>query len=137
MGLVLSDGKNSGKLVSLECAVPAGMWYTREQYAALRLTGISPTATKASKDKHFIKVSNQILEGWNTWIYFLQTNKGSPWKKFSNVFLQADISSDSSGRTFAGVVDFPQEETRITSGDFEDEMLKQSKRRFCSQSLKC
>ena len=25
-----------GKLVSLECAVPAGMWYTREQYSALR-----------------------------------------------------------------------------------------------------
>ena len=25
-----------GKLVSLESAVPAGMWYTREQYAALR-----------------------------------------------------------------------------------------------------
>ena len=29
-----------GKLVSLKCAVPAGMWYTREQYSALRLTGL-------------------------------------------------------------------------------------------------
>ena len=36
-----------GKLVSFECAVPAGMWYTREQYSALRLSGIPPTATKA------------------------------------------------------------------------------------------
>ena len=29
-----------GKLVSLECAVPAGMWYTREQYSAMRLSGL-------------------------------------------------------------------------------------------------
>ena len=114
-----------GKLVSLECAVPAGMWYTREQYSALRLSGMLPSATKAAKERKFIKVSNQILEEWNTWIYFLQTNKGSPWKKFSNIFLQADISSDSSGRTFAGVVDFPQEDTRITAGDFEGFMLQQ------------
>ena len=114
-----------GKLVSLECAVPAGMWYTREQYSALRLSGVPPTATKATKDRKFIKVSDQMLEEWNAWIYFLQINKGSPWKKFSNVFLQADISSDSSGRTFAGVVDFPLEDTRITAGDFEDDMLEQ------------
>jgi hypothetical protein len=114
-----------GKLVSLECAVPAGMWYTREQYSALRLSGIPPTATKAAKERKFIKVSSQMLEEWNAWIYFLQINKGSPWKKFSNIFLQADISSDSSGRTFAGVVDFPLEDTRITAGDFENDMLDQ------------
>jgi len=35
-----------GKLVSLECAVPAGMWYTREQYSAPREAGISPEAKK-------------------------------------------------------------------------------------------
>jgi len=29
-----------GKLVSLECAVPAGMWYTNEQYAAMRAAGV-------------------------------------------------------------------------------------------------
>ena len=81
-----------GKLVSLECAVPAGMWYTREQYSALRLSGVPPTATKAAKERKFIKVSSQMLEEWNAWIYFLQINKGSPWKKFSNIFLQADIS---------------------------------------------
>ena len=56
---------------------------------------------------------------------FPTDNKGSPWKKFSNIFLQADISSDSSGRTFAGVVDFPQEDTKVTAGDFEDSMLDQ------------
>ena len=30
-----------GKLVSLECAVPAGMWYTCFQYAAIRESGVS------------------------------------------------------------------------------------------------
>ena len=30
--------KMVGKLVSLESAVPAGMWYTREQYSAMRLS---------------------------------------------------------------------------------------------------
>ena len=36
-----------GKLVSLECAVPAGMWYTREQYAALKLS--VPSSSKVRK----------------------------------------------------------------------------------------
>ena len=36
-----------GKLVSLECAVPAGMWYTREQYSALRKSGVSPDSRKS------------------------------------------------------------------------------------------
>ena len=35
-----------GKLVSLECAVPAGMWYTREQYSALRLSVLSSSSFK-------------------------------------------------------------------------------------------
>jgi len=30
-----------GKLVSLECAVPAGMRYVREQYSALTKSGIA------------------------------------------------------------------------------------------------
>ena len=38
--------KMGGKLVSLECAVPAGMWYTREQYSALRLCGVSSLNSK-------------------------------------------------------------------------------------------
>jgi len=35
-----------GKLGSLECAVPAGMWYTRHQYAAMQLSGLKPDARK-------------------------------------------------------------------------------------------
>jgi len=41
-----------GKLVSLECAVSAGMWFTREQYAALRTTRVSPDASKKSKTEN-------------------------------------------------------------------------------------
>ena len=36
-----------GKLISLECAVPAGMWYTRFQYAAMKKSGISPDYSKS------------------------------------------------------------------------------------------
>ena len=50
-----------GKLVSLEVAVPAGMWYTREQYAAMRKSGISPSSRKIVKQKKFIRVSSQLL----------------------------------------------------------------------------
>ena len=53
------------------------------------------------------------------WIFFLSQNTGTPWKLFSNIFLQADISSDASGRAFAGVIDFPNGVTRITSGEFQ------------------
>ena len=95
-----------GKLVSLESAVPVGMWYTREQYAALRKSGISSSSRKTIKQSKYIKVTHQLLEEWNTWIYFLRINTGSPWKKYQNVMIQAEISSDASGRCFAGVVDF-------------------------------
>ena len=67
-----------GKLVSLETAVPAGMWYTREQYAVMRKSEISPSSRKIIKQKKFIKVSPQLLEEWNMWIFFLSTNSGSP-----------------------------------------------------------
>ena len=46
-----------GKLVSLETAVPAGMWYKREQYAAVRKSGISPSSRKVVKQKKFISLS--------------------------------------------------------------------------------
>ena len=39
-------GKVVGKLVSLECAVPAGMWYTRFQYAVMKESRISPDSSK-------------------------------------------------------------------------------------------
>ena len=39
-----------GKLVSLECAVPTGMWYTREQYSLLRLSGVSSLDSKKVRE---------------------------------------------------------------------------------------
>ena len=59
------------------------------------------------------------------WINFLLQNKGSLWKKFSDVYVKADVSSDASGRTFAGVVDIPDGPTKITVGEFSDVMLNQ------------
>ena len=44
-------------------------------------------------------------------------------KAFRNIFLQADIASDASGRAFAGVVDFPTGMSKITSGEFQDDLL--------------
>ena len=35
-----------GKLVSLECTVPAGMWYTHFQNAAMKESGVSPDSSK-------------------------------------------------------------------------------------------
>ena len=53
-----------GKLVSLECAIPAGMWYTREQYSAMRLSGVSSMDSKKVREKKYIKVSDQVREEW-------------------------------------------------------------------------
>jgi len=114
-----------GKLVSLECAVPAGMWYTREQYSALALSGLTPSSSKTAKQNKYIKVTNAISEEWNMWIYFLRINKGSPWKNFNNVFISADIHSDASGRSFAGVVDLPNGISKVTAGEFQPSMLLQ------------
>jgi len=117
--------KMVGKLVSLECAVPAGMWYTREQYSAMRLSGVSSLDSKRAREKKYIKISEQIKEEWSMWIFFLSQNTGSPWKSFHNIFLQADISSDASGRAFAGVVDFPLGTTKVTAGEFEEHLLSE------------
>ena len=112
-----------GKLVSLECAIPAGMWYTREQYSAMRLSGVSSMDSKRVRENKYIKVSEQIREEWWMWIFFLSQNTGSPWKSFNNVFLEADIASDASGRAYAGVVDFPSGPTKITAGEFQADLL--------------
>ena len=114
-----------GKLVSLESAVPAGMWYTRHQYAAMTSSGLKPDAKKRTKNMTRIYVSSKLREEWYMWIYFLQENKGAPWKTFSNIFVTADVHSDASGRSFAGVVDVPGKATKITAGEFNDYMLKQ------------
>ena len=57
------------------------------------------------------------------WIFFLSQNTGSPWKSFNNVFLEANIASDASGRAYAGVVDFATGVTKITAGEFQANLL--------------
>jgi len=109
-----------GKLVSLECAVAPGMWYTRNQYAAMAASGIKPDAKKSVKNNCRISVTPALREEWFMWINFLLQNKGSSWKKFSNVYVQANVSSDASGRSFAGVVDIPFGPTKVTAGEFSD-----------------
>ena len=39
-----------GRLLSLECAVSAGMWYTRHQYAAMASSGVKPDSKKRLKN---------------------------------------------------------------------------------------
>jgi len=117
--------KMVGKLVSLECAVAPGMWYTRNQYAAMAASGIRPDAKKQVKNNCRINVTPALREEWFMWVNFLLQNKGSSWKKFSNVYVQANVSSDASGRTFAGVVDIPYGPTRVTAGEFSEDMLRQ------------
>jgi len=112
-----------GKLVSLECAVPAGMWYTRFQYKAMKESGISPDSPKSHKNRTFLKVTKELLEEWSMWIYFLQLNTGSAWKTLHTIVIQADISSDASGRTFAGVVKRMNHPDKIVAGEFWGAML--------------
>ena len=50
-----------GKEVSLECAVPAGMWYTRFQYAAMRETGLSPDSSRPCENKTMVQVTADLL----------------------------------------------------------------------------
>ena len=52
--------------------------------------------------------------------FFLLNNSGSPWKQYQNVLVQAEVSSDASGRSFAGMVDFVNGHTKITAGEFAE-----------------
>ena len=74
-----------GKLVSLECAVLPGMWYTRNQYAAMAVSGLRQDARKAVKNSTLIKVNAGLKEEWFMWIEFLAQNRGAPWKTFRNI----------------------------------------------------
>ena len=114
-----------GKLVSLECAVLPGMWYTRNQYAAMQASKVKPDDRKALKKSHLILVTHALREEWHMWLYFLTENKVAPWKNLYNVLVKADVSSDASGMAFAGVVDFPRGKTMITAGEFSNNMLSQ------------
>ena len=39
--------------------------------------------------------------------------------------MKADIASDASGRAFAGVVDFPAGSSKVTSGEFQEDLLRE------------
>jgi len=112
-----------GKLVSLECAVPAGMWYTRYQYAAMKQSGVLPDSPRSVKNRIFLTVTEELLEEWNMWKYFLQLNSGSAWKTLQTMIIQADISSDASGRAFAGIVSRAGYPDSIVAGEFWGKML--------------
>ena len=52
------------------------------------------------------------------WIYFLKLNSGSALKTLESLFIHADISSDASGRTFAGVVSRRGYPDSVVAGSF-------------------
>ena len=114
-----------GKLVSLECAVPAGMWYVREQYSAMRKSGVKPDSKKSVKNGTFIQVTSLLKEEWDAWTCFLKQNNGAPWKSMINIWLNADVASDASGRTFAGVVKQQHMPDMVVAGEFAGQMLSQ------------
>ena len=59
------------------------------------------------------------------WVFLLQQNQGAPWRSFENVFFQADISSDATGRKFSGILDIQHGPALITAGNFEVYLLKE------------
>ena len=70
-------------------------------------------------------MTGSISEEFIMWIQLLQQNKGAPWKQYSNIYVRADVTSDASGRSFAGVVSLPDSLPKILAGEFEDNMLNQ------------
>ena len=91
----------------------------------MQASKVKPDARKALKKPHLILVTHALREEWHMWTYFLQCNKGAPWKNFYNVLVKAEVSSDASGRSYAGVVDFPAGKTMITAGGFSGVILSQ------------
>ena len=57
--------------------------------------------------------------------FFLSINTGAPWKIFQNIYLNADITTDASGRSYAGVIDFPNGPFEVVGGEFEDTLLEE------------
>ena len=70
----------------------------------MKISGISPDSPNSQKKRTLLPVTKELLEEWSMWAYFLRLNTGSAWKTLQTMFIQADISSDASGRTVAGVV---------------------------------
>ena len=73
-----------GKLASLEVAVTAGMWYCRNQYATIARAKTDSSARKQIKNAYLIPVSDSLKEEHVD--VFLEHNKGSPCRKFSNIY---------------------------------------------------
>ena len=111
------------KLVSLECAVPAGIWYTCFQCAAIKESLGFHDSLKSCKKRTFLLVTSELLQEWKMWIDFLKLNSGSAWKTLEAVLIQADISSDTFGSTFAGVVSRANCPDKIVAGEFWGAML--------------
>ena len=86
----------------------------------MKQSGVSPDSPKSVKNKTFLTVTNELLEEWNMWIYFLPLNYSSAWKTLD---IQADISSDDSGRAFAVVVSRRGHPDNVVAGEFWGEML--------------
>ena len=60
------------------------------------------------------------------WMYFLKLNAASPWNTLEAVLVQADISCDASGRTFAGVVSRVNFPDKIVAGELWEAMLTEN-----------
>ena len=50
-----------GKLVSLECSVPAGTRYVREKYSAMRESGVAADSKKVRKIKYLFKLASKYV----------------------------------------------------------------------------
>ena len=69
------------------------------QLESIARAKIDYSARKQLKDLYLIPITVGLSEEWHMWVYFLNTNTGAPWRKFSNIYFQADVSSGTSGRS--------------------------------------
>ena len=80
--------------------------------------GISPDFPRSCKNRKLLWVTKKLMEELKMWIYFSQVNSGSAWKTMEPVLIQAEISSDASGKTFAGVVTRIGQPSKVVAGEF-------------------
>ena len=85
---------------------------------------ISSDSSKSCKNRITLLVTTELLQEWEMWIYFLKLNSGATWKTLEAVLIQADISSDASGRTFAGIVSRMKHPDKIVAGEFTEERAR-------------
>ena len=108
----------------MQCSQECGS-YAREFYSALRISGTTPSDSKCKKASTFIQNIPKLREEITFRIYLLQTNTDASWRSYDTILVQADISSDASGRQFAGIVDIQHGPTHITAGNFSEELLQE------------